>query len=65
MLRRDAMQATLANPAFDDIHHLKAAALRETFAVPAQTVQGLYASPRVTVALVIALSAALLQIALT
>ena len=64
--RRDAMQALLANPAFDDIHKYKIAAIKQTFAFPTQLVAGgFYATPRVTVALVLALVAALLQLALT
>ena len=63
--RRDAMQASLANPAFDEIHKYKIAALKQTFAFPTQTQTALYASPRVTVALVLALGATLLQLALS
>ncbi|MEM1113325.1 MAG: hypothetical protein AAGI11_15540 [Pseudomonadota bacterium] len=62
--RRDAMLATMADAEFDHIHKYKAAALRQTFAIPAQKSMGLYASPRVTLALVLALAAALLQLAL-
>lgn len=63
--RRDAMLASLASPEFDGIHKYKIAALKQTFAVPTQTQVALYASPRVTVALVLALGAALLHIALS
>jgi hypothetical protein len=62
--RRDVMQASIAHPAFDGIHKYKVAALKQTFAFPTQTQAALYASPRVTVALVLALGAALLQLAL-
>ena len=62
--RRDAMLASLANPAFQGIHKFKVAAIRQTFAIPVHKNGGLYASPRVTVALVLALAAALLQIGL-
>lgn len=62
--RRDAMQATITSNAFDGIHKYKHAALKQTFAFPSQTIQSLYASPRVTVALLLALGAALVQIAL-
>jgi len=63
--RRDAMLASLASLEFDDIHKYKIAALKQTFAVPTQIQVALYASPRVTVALVLALGAALLQMALS
>ena len=63
--RRDAMLASLANPEFDALHKYKAAAIRQTFAFPTQPLAGLYASPRITVALALALAAALLHIALT
>ena len=62
--RRDAMQASIANPVFDGIHKYKIAALKQTYAFPTQSQTALYASPRVTVALVLALGAALLQLAL-
>ena len=62
--RRDAMLASIANPAFDGIHKYKFAALKQTYAFPAQTQAALYASPRVTAALVLALGAALLQLLL-
>ena len=64
--RRDAMQALLANPAFDSIHKYKIAAIKQTFAFPTKLVAGgLYASPRMTVALVLALGASLLQLVLS
>ncbi|MEM8861859.1 MAG: hypothetical protein AAGD96_26350 [Chloroflexota bacterium] len=63
--RRDAMEATLASSMFDGIHKYKIAAIKQTFAVPTKVVAGgLYASPRVTVGLLLALAAALLQIIL-
>ncbi len=62
--RRDAMQATLADASFQGIHKYKVAALRQTFAFPTQNQGGLYASPRVTVALVVALTAALFNLLL-
>ena len=63
--RRDAMLASIAHPAFDGIHKYKIAALKQTYAFPTQTQAALYASPRVTVALVLALGATLLQLALS
>ncbi|MCB1686960.1 MAG: hypothetical protein KDI33_00655 [Halioglobus sp.] len=63
--RRDCMQLSLANAEFYKLHKYKIAALQQTFAFPSRTQMGLYASPRVTVALVLALAAALLQLALT
>lgn len=63
--RRDAMLASLANSTFDDIYQFKTAAIAQTFALPVQRQVGFYASPRVTVALVVALVAAFLQIILT
>ena len=62
--RCDAMQASLANPAFDGIHKYRIAALKQAFAFPTQAQAALYALPRATVALVLALGAALLQLAL-
>ncbi|MEM7118430.1 MAG: hypothetical protein AAF614_38760 [Chloroflexota bacterium] len=64
--RRDAMLASLANPAFDGIHKYKIAAIKQTFAMPTKPLAGgFYASPRITVALVLALVAALLQLILS
>ena len=60
--RRDAMLASFANPVFGGIHKYKIAALKQTFAFPSQAQVALYASPRITVALVLALGAALLQL---
>lgn len=64
--RRDAMLASFASPAFDAIHKYKIAAIKQTFAFPSKPlVGGFYASPRITVALVLALVAALLQLILS
>lgn len=62
--RRDAMLSSLADPAFDGIHKYKVAALRQTFAFPSGVQMGFYVSPRVTVALVLALLAALSNLVL-
>lgn len=62
--RRDAMLSTLMNPDFDGIHKYKIAAMNQTFAFPSHTQIGLYASPRLTVGLALALVAALLNLAL-
>lgn len=63
--RRDAMLASLAESSFAGIHKYKIAALKQTFAVPTQINMGLYPSPRFTVAVILALGAALLQLAMT
>lgn len=57
--RRDAIELSLADPAFAAIHKYKIAAMKQTFAFPMKTQVGLYASPRFTVALVLALGASL------
>lgn len=62
--RRDVILLSFADPAFAEIHKYKIAAMKQTFAFPVQTRVALYASPRVTVALLLALGAALLQLAL-
>jgi hypothetical protein len=62
--RRDAIQIAFASPSFDVIHKFKVAALKQTFAFPAKTQVALYASPRLTVALLLALGASLLQLIL-
>ena len=62
--RRDVILLSFANPAFAEIHKYKIAAMKQTFAFPMQTRVALYASPRVTAALLLALGAALLQLAL-
>lgn len=59
--RRDAILASLADSEFDGIHQYKIAALRQTFVLPTQKMMGLYASPRLTVGLVLALGACILQ----
>ena len=63
--RRDIIELSLASAKFQDLHKYKVAALKQTIAFPTQTQMGLYASPRVTVAMALALAAALLQLALT
>jgi hypothetical protein len=63
--RRDIIELSLASAKFQDLHKYKLAALKQTIAFPTQTQMGLYASPRVTVAMALALAAALFQIALT
>lgn len=60
--RRDAMLLSLGDPHFASIHKYKIAAIRQTFAFPMKTQVALYASPRVTVALLLALCAALLHL---
>ena len=62
--RRDVILLSFADPAFAEIHKYKIAAMKQTFAFPVQTRVALYASPRVTAALLLALGAALLQLAL-
>jgi len=59
--RRDAMSLSLADPDFASIHKYKIAAIRQTFAFPVKTQVALYASPRITVALLLALCAALVH----
>ena len=61
--RRD-MAELAADPRFTEIHPFKMAATAETFSFPTQTIILSYVSPRVWVALVLALVAALAQIAL-
>ena len=63
--RRDIIELSLASAKFQDLHKYKLAALKQTIAFPIQTQMGLYASPRVTVAMALALAAALLQLTLT
>jgi hypothetical protein len=60
--RRDVVELSLADPSFQAIHKYKIAAMKQTFAFPMKTRVAFYASPRVTVALVLALVAALLQL---
>ena len=56
--RRDMMQLAL-DPSVRDVHILKTAATATTFSFPSQVVLGLAIRPRVWVALLLALSAAL------
>lgn len=63
--RRDAIVLSLADPAFAGIHKYKIAAMKQTFAFPMRTRVALYASPRITVALLLALCASLLQLVLS
>ena len=63
--RRDIIELSLASAKFQDLHKYKVAALKQTISFPTHTQMGLYASPRVTVAMALALTAALLQLALT
>ena len=53
------------NPRFLNGHGLKIAAIATTFSFPTQYGSGAFMGPRMTVALVLALGAALLQIAIT
>ena len=62
--RRDVILLSFADATFAEIHKYKIAAMKQTFAFPVQTRVALYASPRVTAALLLALGAALLQLAL-
>lgn len=62
--RRD-MLVLATDPAFAGIHKYKIAAMHQTFAFPAQTQIAFYASLRVSVALVLALFAAVLQLILS
>jgi hypothetical protein len=61
--RRDLMEL-ITTPGFGDAHDLKVAAMPSTFSFPTQPMISLYASPRVWVALVLALVAALAHLAL-
>ena len=63
--RRDVIMLSLADPAFAAIHKYKIAAMKQTFAFPIKTQVALYASPRMSVALLLALGAALLQLFLS
>lgn len=60
--RRDMMQLAL-DPSVRDVHILKTAATATTFSFPSQVVLGLAIRPRVWVALLLALSAALVHLA--
>ncbi|MBL0116793.1 MAG: hypothetical protein IPP45_16275 [Sphingomonadales bacterium] len=61
--RRDMMKLVM-DPAFKDTHPEKILGTLATFSFPAQRVMSFYLSPRVTVALMLALFAALAHIAL-
>ena len=63
--RRDVILLSFADTKFAEIHKYKIAAMQQTFAFPVQTRAALYASPRLTVGLFLALGTALLQLALT
>lgn len=60
--RRDMMKLAL-DPSVRDVHILKTAATATTFSFPSQVVLGLAIRPRVWVALLLALSAALVHLA--
>ncbi len=60
--RRDMMDL-ISDPRFTDAHGMKIAAMPTTFSFPTQVGGGAFVGPRVWVALVLALGAALLQIA--
>jgi hypothetical protein len=60
--RRDMMQLAL-DPSVRDVHILKTAATATTFSFPSQVVLGLAIRPRVWVALLLTLSAALVHLA--
>ena len=62
--RRDVIELSLANAEFQELHKYKVAALKQTISFPTHTIMSLYASPRVTVAMALALAAALLQLVL-
>ena len=62
--RRDMIQLA-TDPRFLNGHGLKIAAIATTFSFPTQYGSGAFMGPRMTVALVLALGAALLQIAIT
>jgi hypothetical protein len=61
--RRDMIQMA-TDPRFKNIHKFKIAGTAETFSFPTQTVLRAFIGPRIWVGLVLALIAALLQIAL-
>jgi hypothetical protein len=60
--RRD-MMALVVNPALRDVHAMKTAGTAVTFSFPAQVIVSVALRPRAWVALVLALSAALLHLA--
>ena len=61
--RRDLI-AMVRDPAFRDAHPNKLLGIDMTFSFPTQKMLGFYASPRVTLALALALAAALAQLSL-
>jgi len=61
--RRDLMEMVV-DPAFGDAHKYKVLGVAETFSFPTQAFIRAYVSPRVTVFLVLALAAALAQLAI-
>ncbi len=61
--RRDAMDIIL-NPAFDDVHGYKRAAIIATLAVPVETRGGFFVSPAIWVAMLLISMAALTQLAI-
>ncbi len=62
--RRDCVELSFASSEFKEIHKYKIAAMKQTFAFPSQTQMNLYASPRVTVAMGLALVGSLVQLVL-
>lgn len=60
--RRDLMEMILT-PGFEDAHAFKRAAMPTTFSFPTQPMISLYAGPRIWLALLLALVAALLHLA--
>ena len=61
--RRDLL-LVMTDPVVEEIHKYKIAAMRQTFSTPTQPHTALWASPRLSVALVLALLASLLQLVL-
>jgi hypothetical protein len=61
--RRDMMKMAV-DPTFGDAHKYKLLGVEETFSFPTQPFVRAYASPRVTVFLILALAAALAQLAI-
>ena len=59
--RRDLMELTI-DPRFTDAHGMKIAAMPTTFSFPTQVSGGAFVGPRIWVGLVLALTAALIQI---
>ena len=61
--RRDMLKMVV-DPTFGDAHKYKLLGVEETFSFPTQPFIRIYASPRVTVFLILALAAALAQLAI-